>query len=42
MKEQFLKDIFLKQQQKEQVPSNDVIANWASKLICILYPELSK
>ncbi len=42
MKEQFLKDIFLKQQQKEQVPSNDVIANWASNLICILYPELSK
>lgn len=42
MKEEFLKNIFLKQQQKEQVPSNDVIANWASKLICILYPEMSK
>lgn len=42
MKEQFLKDIFLKQQQKEQVPSNDVIADWALRLICILYPELSK
>ena len=42
MKEQFLKDIFLKQQQKEQVPSNEVISNWASNLICVLYPELSK
>ncbi len=41
MKEDFLKTIFLKQQQKEQVPSNEVIAGWASKLICILYPELS-
>lgn len=42
MKEQFLKEIFLKQQQKEQVPSNDVIADWALRLICVLYPELSK
>lgn len=42
MKEDFLKNIFLKQQQKEQVPSNKVIANWASNLICILYPEMSK
>jgi len=42
MKEQFLKDIFLKQQQKEQVPSNEVIADWALRLICVLYPELSK
>ena len=42
MKDQFLKDIFLKQQQKEQVPSNEVIANWASNLTCVLYPELSK
>ncbi|HSN08937.1 MAG TPA: serine O-acetyltransferase EpsC [Hanamia sp.] len=42
MKEEFLKNILLKQQQKEQVPSNKVIANWASRLICILYPEMSK
>ncbi|HSV12534.1 MAG TPA: hypothetical protein VLI68_17290, partial [Hanamia sp.] len=42
MKEQFLKDIYLKQQQKEQVPSNEVIADWALRLICVLYPELSK
>jgi serine O-acetyltransferase len=42
MKEEFLKNLYLKQQHKEQVPSNKVIANWASKLICILYPEMSK
>ena len=42
MKEEFLKNLYLKQQQKEQVPSNKVIANWASRLICILYPEMSK
>ena len=42
MKNKFLKDIFLKQQQKEQVPSNEIIANWALRLICFLYPELSK
>lgn len=42
MKKEFLKDIFLKQQQKEQVPSNEIISDWASRLICILYPELSK
>lgn len=34
-------DIFDKQQLIEQVPPNNVIADWASKLICILYPELS-
>lgn len=42
MQTDFIKDIFLKQQQKEQVPSNDVIADWALQLICLLYPELSK
>jgi serine O-acetyltransferase len=42
MKEEFLNSLYLKQQQKEQVPSNKVIANWASRLICILYPEMSK
>lgn len=42
MKEQFLKEIYLKQQQKEQVPSNEVVADWALRLICVLYPELSK
>lgn len=42
MKQDFLKNIFQKQQQKEQVPTNEVIADWASKLICVLYPELSR
>ena len=42
MKDDFLNNLFLKQQEKEQVPSNKVMANWAAKLICILYPEMSK
>lgn len=42
MKDEFLKKIYLKQQQKEQVPSNKVIADWASRLICLMYPEMSK
>ncbi|MDQ2718696.1 MAG: serine acetyltransferase [Bacteroidota bacterium] len=41
MKESFLENIFKKQQQKELVPSNEVISAWASRLICVLYPELS-
>ena len=42
MRPDFIKDILLKQQQKEQVPSNEAIADWALQLICVLYPELSK
>lgn len=34
--------IFDKQQILEDVPPNSVIANWASDLICLLYPELSQ
>jgi serine O-acetyltransferase len=41
MKEKLIKNIFQKQQQKEQVPPNEVISDWASRLICVLYPELS-
>lgn len=41
MKEDLVNKIFQKQQQKEQVPTNELIAHWASKLICVLYPELS-
>jgi serine O-acetyltransferase len=41
MNENLIQNIFKKQQQKEQIPSNDLIAGWASKLICVLYPELS-
>lgn len=33
--------IFNKQQVLEDVPPNETIAQWASGLICLLYPELS-
>ena len=39
MNKELLNTLFKKQQQKEQIPSNEVIAGWASKLICILFPE---
>jgi serine O-acetyltransferase len=42
MEKNFLNNIFQKQQQKEQVPPNAIIAGWASGLICLLYPELSR
>jgi serine O-acetyltransferase len=42
MKDNFLNELYLKQQQKEQVPSNKVIADWALRVICLLYPEMSK
>lgn len=42
MNKDFLQQIFNKQQQKQQVPSNKVIAGWARKLIHVLYPELSE
>jgi serine O-acetyltransferase len=39
------KEFFLKllgrQREKEHVPSNDVIAGWATRLIHLLYPEMS-
>jgi serine O-acetyltransferase len=39
------KDFFIKllsrQHEKEHVPSNDVIAGWATRLIHLLYPEMS-
>lgn len=41
MKDEFLKQIFQKQQQKQKVPSNTVIASWATRLIYNLYPALS-
>ena len=41
MSNSFLQHILQRQQQIEQVPPNQVIAEWAAKLICILYPELS-
>ena len=42
MKDELIKNIFQKQQQKEQVPPNEVISDWASRLISVLYPELSR
>lgn len=33
--------IFKKQQVLEDVPQNETIAHWASKLICLLFPEMS-
>ena len=42
MNKEFLDQVFKKQQQKEQVPSNKVIADWATSLMCIIYPELSQ
>ncbi|MBD0285154.1 MAG: serine O-acetyltransferase [Bacteroidota bacterium] len=41
MNTKFYQQLYNKQQQKEAVPSNEVIAAWASKLILMLYPELS-
>lgn len=39
--DEFYQELFRQQQQKDAVPSNQVITGWAEKLICILYPQLS-
>lgn len=41
MNEELIGNIFKKQQRKEQVPANELISDWASRLILVLYPELS-
>lgn len=41
MNTNFFKQLLGKQQQKELVPSNEIISGWALHLICLLYPELS-
>jgi serine O-acetyltransferase len=41
MNTNFFKQLLSKQQQKEIVPSNDTIAEWAVNLVGLLYPELS-
>lgn len=41
MKNSFYKQLFLQQQNKEAVPSNEVINGWAERLICVLYPQHS-
>src|SRR5690242_7772886 len=42
MNDEFLNNLYTKQQKKQQVPSNKVIAKWAFCVICILFPELAK
>lgn len=39
MNDDFLNSIFRKQQRLEAVPPNEVIANWASTLLRLLFPE---
>lgn len=39
MNDDFLKSIFRKQQRLEAVPPNEVIANWASTLLRLMFPE---
>lgn len=41
MDKKFLLQLLARQQDKESVPSNDVIAGWATRLIHLLYPEMS-
>lgn len=41
MGEVIIQDILRKQGKVEKVPANELIADWASRLICLLYPELS-
>ncbi len=42
MSKAFLQEIISKEKALEYVPQNDIISGWASKLICLLYPELSQ
>lgn len=42
MSEDFYREIFIKQQQVDAVPSNREITNWALQLIRLLYPEQAK
>lgn len=39
--DEFYKELFHQQQQAEAVPSNKEITQWAERLICVLYPQLS-
>ena len=39
MNKDFYQQLFTKQQNIEAVPSNDIIADWALQLICLIYPE---
>ena len=42
MRNQFLDQIFQKQRDKQQVPANEVIAGWTTRLLYVTYPELSE
>lgn len=42
MNEDFYKQILIKQQQVEAIPSNEAITGWAMQVIRLLYPEQSK
>lgn len=39
--EEFYKQLFEQQKQRDAVPSNKELIGWAEKLICVLYPQLS-
>lgn len=41
MNEDFFQQLFSRQQKKEIIPSNEIIASWASHLISLLFPEQS-
>jgi serine O-acetyltransferase len=41
MSERLTRQILQKQAMLEKVPANEAIAEWASRLVCLLYPELS-
>ena len=39
--EDFYRELFHQQKQKDAVPSNTVLTEWANQLICVLYPQQS-
>ncbi|MET0245092.1 MAG: serine O-acetyltransferase [Flavitalea sp.] len=41
MNKEFLIQLLARQYEKDSVPSNEVIAGWATRLIHLLYPEMS-
>ena len=42
MRKEFLQQLFQKQQGTEAVPSNEEINSWASRVLCVLYPEQAR
>jgi serine O-acetyltransferase len=42
MDDNFYKQLFIKHQQTEAIPPNNVIANWALRVIYLLFPEQSR